>query len=101
MDHTPVHHNGPHANEYIVMDGTSMHHGVVPNRYIVANGGGVLLVSAVYDCAVLHVYAVAHFNKMHIASYHGVKPKTTFFTCANITNNGCVGCYKAVFSKTG
>ena len=101
MDHTPVHHNGPHANEYIVMDGASMHHGVVPNRHIVPNGSGVLLVGAVYDCSVLHVYAVAHFNKMHIASYHGIKPKTTFFSSAHITNDGCVRRYKAVFSKTG
>jgi hypothetical protein len=101
MDYTPVHHNGPHANEYIVMDGTSMHHGVVPNGYIVANGGGVLLEGAVYDSSILHVYAVAYFNKMHIASYYGVKPKTTFFPCAYITHNGCVGRYEAVFSKTG
>jgi hypothetical protein len=80
------------------MDGASMHHGVMPNRYIVANGSGVLLVSAMNDGAVLHIYAVAHFYKVYITSYNGIKPKTAFFSCGYITNDGSVGCNKAVFS---
>jgi hypothetical protein len=83
------------------MDSASMHHGVVPNRYIVANGGGVLLISAVYNGAVLHINTVAHFYKVYVTSYNSVKPKTTFFTSGYIANDGGVGCYKAVFSKTG
>jgi hypothetical protein len=83
------------------MDGASMHHGVVPNRYIVANSSGVLLISAVYNGAVLYIYAVAHFNKMYITSYYGVKPKTALFSSGYIANDSGVGCNKAVFSKTG
>jgi hypothetical protein len=80
------------------MDGASMHHGVVPNRYIVANVSGVLLISAMNDGAVLHIYTVTHFNKMYITSYYGVKPKTAFFSSGYIANDGGVGCNKAVFS---
>jgi hypothetical protein len=83
------------------MDGASMNHGVVPNRYIVANSGGVLLISAVNNGAVLHINAVAHFNKMYVTSYYGVEPKTAFFSSGYITNDGSVGCNKAVFSKIG
>jgi hypothetical protein len=80
------------------MDGASMHHGVMTNRHIVANSSRVLLVSAMNDGAVLHIYAVAHFNKMYVTSYNGIKPKTAFFSCGYITNDGSVGCNKAVFS---
>jgi hypothetical protein len=61
----------------------------------------VLLVGAVDYGAVLYIYAVAHFYKVYITSYYGIKPKTAFFSSGYIANDGSVGCNKAVFSKTG
>jgi hypothetical protein len=51
------------------------------------------------DSAVLHIYFIAHFNIMYIASKNGIEPDGTFIAHGYLSNDGSVGCYETIFTK--
>jgi len=99
--HYPIHYDGAHANKHIVVNAATMHNGVVANAYVVANGGGVLLVGAVDAGAILHVYAVAQCNGVDIAAHHRVKPKAARIAGGHLPNDGGIWGNIAVGAKAG
>jgi len=71
------------------------------DRYIITYFSGVLLKSTVYDGAVLHIHRIAHFNIMHIASYHRIEPDAAIVSHHHIAYHGCIGRNKTVFAEHG
>ncbi len=73
-----------------------MNQGIMPNGYVVANGGAVFLVGAVYYGAVLNVHFVAHFYKVNVAPNYGTKPYAALVAHFYVAHYGGVFCYVAV-----
>lgn len=87
LHHTIVHDDTAHTHQHIVLDGAPVHYGIVPYGYIVSNGGRRFLIGAMDDGPVLHIDLVAHFDKMDIATDHGIEPNTALIAHAHLAHN--------------
>src|SRR6185369_16350426 len=92
---------GTHTDEYIILNGATMHQCIVADRNIAANFCWIFLVGTMDHRAILYVYLVTHFNIVYITPDHGVEPYAAIITHYHITNHGGIGCYKTIFSKLG
>src|SRR5215218_10186627 len=99
--YTAVHYDRPHPNEYIIVERTTMHQSIMPNAYIVANVGCVLLVCAMDTGAILHIHLIAHFYVVHIAANNGIEPDATLITHLHIAGNGSVRSNETVGTEGG
>ena len=96
-----VHHNGTHPDQYIILYCTAMHHRVMADGHIAADYRGIFLVGTMNNGAILHIYFIAHFDRVYIAPDHGIEPDTAIITHGYITYNRGIGCYKTIFTELG
>ena len=99
MYHCIIHYNRPHTDQYIVMHRTAMYNRIMANGYIIANSSAVFLIRAMDAGAILHIYFIAQFNKVHITPYHGIEPKTAVITCHYVANNRGIGCNEIIVTN--
>lgn len=93
-----IHHNGPHADQHIVFQGTTMYDRIMADAAEIAYGRGCLLVGAVDDCAILYVDLVADPDAIHIAPYDRIEPEATMVADNDISYDGGVFSHKAAFA---
>src|SRR5690606_41993005 len=98
LHHTIVHDDTAHAHQHIVLDGATVHDGIVTYGNVVANGCRGFLISAVDHGAILYIYLVAHFDEVHITANHGIEPDTALVAHGDLAHNGGVLGNKAIFS---
>src|SRR5690606_2117758 len=97
--HAIVHDDAPHAHQHIVLYGTAVDYGIVPNGNIVADLGWGLLIGAMDHGPVLYVHLVPHFDIVHIPSNHGIEPYRALVPHAYLPNYGRILRDITVFSK--
>jgi hypothetical protein len=71
------------------------------NAYVIAYVGGMFKIRAMDTGAILHIYFVAHFYVMHIATHNCIEPKTALVAGGNVTNDGGVRCDKTIGAELG
>ena len=101
MNSCVIHHNGSHSDQYIIMNCTTMHDGVVTYRDIITNSSAVLLKRAMDACTILDIYLVAHSDKINITPDHTIKLGTAVITHNHITHNCCIRRQEAIVTKLG
>jgi hypothetical protein len=94
MYHGLVHYDGPHANQYIVVQGTAVNDGIMPDRNVIANGGAAFFECAMNTSAVLHIDLMTHTNKIYIAPYDRIEPNTARIAHRYIAHDGGIGSKK-------
>ena len=94
-----IHHNGTHAHQHIIIYNAAMYNCIVSDANIISDGGARFLVSAVDYGTILHVYLVAHADKINVATQYGIEPYTALVTHCYFANNGGVGGNKTIFAK--
>src|SRR5690349_1060995 len=98
---TVIHHDGPHADQYVVFNGATMHDGVVSDRYVASDHGLRSLIRTVDHGAVLNVRIISYGNGVHISANHGVEPNRAVLSHDHLPyHDGIVG-QKTVFPKPG
>src|SRR5690606_38111272 len=85
---TIVHNDTAHSNQHIIMDGATVHNGIMAYGHIIANSCWRFLIRGVDNCSILNVYFVTDFNIVDISSNHGIEPNTALLPHHHITNNG-------------
>ena len=78
-----------------------MYDGIVTDGNVVADEGFGLLVSGMYDHAVLYIDFITDADTVDVATYDGVKPDTRFVADLNISHHSGIRGDKAIFSKFG
>ena len=94
-----VHHNGSHADQYIVFNCTSMYNGIVADRHIIPYNGFCSFESTMDHCTILNIYFIANPDTIHISPNNSIKPYTAIITHHYITHNSCIRCDKTIVSK--
>lgn len=63
-----------HTNKATFTKRTGMHSGIMTDCNVILKDGRTSGISDVYHSAILHIAAVSHSDRSHIASHHSVKP---------------------------
>ena len=100
-DLRPVHDDGAHADKDIIMQGTTMHDGVVTNRHPVADDRFCFLVSAVNDRAILDIYPVPDTDAVDIPADHRIEPDAAIIAHDDIADNRRIGRNKTIGAHNG
>jgi hypothetical protein len=95
----PVHDNGAHAYQHVVIDRTTMYEGVMPNGYVVADNGLRAFIGAVNDGAILNIHFITYANAVYIAPYYGIEPNTAIIAHNHIAHDGGIRRNKNITSK--
>src|SRR5699024_5906332 len=74
-------------NQYPVMDGTTVNHGVVANRHVVTNFGRPPLVHHVDAGIILHIAAFSNLDPVYIAASCSIKPHAALLAEGYIPDN--------------
>jgi hypothetical protein len=96
-----VHDDGAHADENFIAEFAAVYDSVVTDGDVVANKGLGLLVSGVYDHAVLYVYFIADADAVDVAAYDGIEPDTYIIADLDVSYHSSIRGDKAIFSKFG
>src|SRR5258706_14781366 len=83
----------------MVFQGASVNDGIVPDIYKISDNRLCLLIGAVNDGSILYVYLILDSNGINIASYHSIKPNTTFITHNHFTHHSGIISEETIFSK--
>ncbi len=76
------------------MNGTTVNHGAVSDRYFTSDLGRPGLIHHMYAGVILDIGSITDFNPVDIAPYRYIKPDAAFFTDSYITDNIRTRCYK-------
>src|SRR5690625_6785615 len=87
MNHGTVQNGGVNTYQDSVVQCTAMDHGVMSNRHIISDPGGVRLMGHMHRCVVLYIGAVPDRNPVHIAAYGHIKPYSAILTDGDIADD--------------
>src|SRR5690606_6969594 len=96
--HGVVHHDRPHADEYVVLHGATMDDRVMRYRNIASDDRSCLLVRAMNNGTVLDVGIVTDGDRIDIAPNDGVEPDRTIVPHRDIPHDHGVVGKKAIAS---
>lgn len=98
-DYRPVHNNSAHANQHFIFDCASMHHRIMRNGNVIANGSLMTLIRTMNDCAILNIAAITKRNGIDIATNDRIEPNGAVAAHSDLTNNGSVFGEPAIVAK--
>ncbi len=96
-----IHHDSAHTDKYIIVQGAAMNNGMVADGYIIPDRSPVFFKGAMDAGAVLDIYLIADFDKIHIAADNGIEPGTALVAHNHITHDSGIRGDETIFSKTG
>lgn len=98
-DNGPVHNNGSHTDQDVILDRTAMNNSIVGNGYVVSDGGFIPLIRAMNNGAILNVGLVANDDRVYVAPDYGVEPNSTIAAHRYIADDGCIVGKPTVFAE--
>ncbi len=98
LNHSAIHDNGTHPNEYFVFDGAAVHNGIVRNGNVIADDRLVTLVRAVNHGAILDIGMMPNRDRIDIAPHHGIEPHAAKIAHCHFSDYRCVGSDETVVS---
>ena len=93
-----IHHDGSHADEGVVTDMAAVECDIVPDRDIVTDLNGRLLIEGMEDGAVLDIHVVADADGIDVTAEDGVEPDAAALSKDDISDDGSVDSEEAVLT---
>jgi hypothetical protein len=94
-----IHHDGAHANQYIVLQRTTMHQRIMPNAAKITNLSARFLIGAMDDGSILDIHSLADADGVYITTDYRIEPEAAMVARNDIAHKGGIFGDKTIFTK--